>query len=302
MVIDLKESARQWVLQNLPYDRQDKELSNYINSLNAHGLLVSYHNWITRLVPKQPRQVVVSKTLLQSSHYSDHNYVIETIITDIKMGIDLNKYLSRAVNIAIQKPSRNRFNHRKDLDLMLNSWGIHHLHLSTKIEKDQFVKRSKHLLFVFFTEHTAYLIDIMRHGDWASEHILRVLKNELAEAKAVYVVNGVTGLARDVSDNDNKYLRSAGVETMRVIDGDVIMGAKGISTAGTSIDSTREADQILDDLDFFEKSWQTNREKFHIAAGIAGKVFPKKPDFQFIIHHKLGMGVLEKKEKLFFPL
>jgi hypothetical protein len=46
-LVSLVESTRQWVLTNLPYDRGDAALVAYLAGLDAHRLLVVYHNWIS---------------------------------------------------------------------------------------------------------------------------------------------------------------------------------------------------------------------------------------------------------------
>ena len=164
--VDLKESARQWVLQNLPYDSEDTSLVSYLNSLNAHRLLVIYHNWMNRRVKPQPRIVHKSKVFQQNPLTAQRASDIAQIIDDIKQGRDLTKYLSRdIVRAVVQIPGQPQ---RRDLDLMLNSWGVHHLHISTQVEPDGFVRRDRSLLFVVFKPKAAYLVDIMRHGEWNS--------------------------------------------------------------------------------------------------------------------------------------
>jgi hypothetical protein len=47
---------------------------------------------------------------------------------------------------------------------MLNDWGIHHLHLGTKISKNTgFVERTGPLLFVKFEKNVAYFIGVKRY-------------------------------------------------------------------------------------------------------------------------------------------
>ncbi len=51
--------------------------------------------------------------------------------------------------------SRSSKNQRRsDLVLLMAEWGIHHLHLSTVMEADGFVRRTKDLLFAFFSPTT----------------------------------------------------------------------------------------------------------------------------------------------------
>mgnify|MGYP000956204230 CR=1 FL=1 len=58
--MNLKESARQWVLHNLPVDSNDTDTLTHLNSLDASKLLARFHNWMSRLVSPQPRRVLKS--------------------------------------------------------------------------------------------------------------------------------------------------------------------------------------------------------------------------------------------------
>src|SRR2546427_6344314 len=131
--MDLAESARQWVLRFLPYDRSDASLVAYLNGLDARGLLILYRNWMRRLIKPQPRHVRKSTAFQQNPIAAERSADLPTIVRDIETGNDLRKYLSRDVKIGAQIPGRRR-GRRRDLDLMLNDWGIHHLHVSTQLE------------------------------------------------------------------------------------------------------------------------------------------------------------------------
>ena len=174
--MSLVESTRQWVLTNLPYDRGDAARVAHLAGLDAHGLLVVYHNWISRLVKPQPRAVHKSKAFQRNPMAAKRANDLAQIIADIEHGRDLKKYRSRDIDRTPAKAPGAR--HRRDLDLMLNNWGVYHLHISSIVESDGFVKRGGPLLFVSFTSDAAYVIDIMMHGDWNRDHVLEVLASE----------------------------------------------------------------------------------------------------------------------------
>jgi hypothetical protein len=58
MEISPTESIRPWFIENVPYDRDNAEVVEYLNSRTAHDLLVIYHNWMTRFIRTQPRTVL----------------------------------------------------------------------------------------------------------------------------------------------------------------------------------------------------------------------------------------------------
>lgn len=71
---------------------------------------------------------------------------------------------------------------REDRDLMVADWGIHHLHLSSEIDSDGFVKRGGDLLFAAFGADDAYLIGIYQHlTDWARKEVLGDRRPQLAD-------------------------------------------------------------------------------------------------------------------------
>jgi hypothetical protein len=100
MAVNLKDSARQWVLNHLPYDRADADLGAHLSGLNARGLLIVYYNWMSRLVKPHPRRVQESKAFKQNPIVIAHASDFAQIIGDIESGNDLRRYLSRGVEIA----------------------------------------------------------------------------------------------------------------------------------------------------------------------------------------------------------
>jgi hypothetical protein len=168
-LVKLMESARQWVLKNLPYDRNDPKVEAVLQAKSPRGLLVLYLNWRERLIPTAPRQVLRSPAFDTNPIVHERSAAIAQIVDDIEQGRDLTRYLSRRVTIGFDLPqvqATKNLNKQRHLDLMLNDWGAHHLHISTQIDPDGFVNRSKQkqadepLLFAVFRQQTAYLIDI----------------------------------------------------------------------------------------------------------------------------------------------
>lgn len=300
--IDLKQSARKYVLAALPYDQGDQALVAYLNGLDAFSLLVAYHNWMSRLIQPRPRKVQVSVTLEGKLPQSKHASAIAKIKGDIETGMPLTKYLSRGVRVAAGVPRPDaKFNRRRDLDLMLTSWQMHHLHLSVSEEADGFVSRTEDLLFAVFRRDDAYLVDIMPHGSWSREHLLKVALEELPEAGAVHVIEGATGLAHTYTDEEHQTLRNVGINGLRVIDDKVVMPAGSISTAGTSLAATRAATAAIEALEGFEASWADHPYEIRKIAREGGSIVPDDPEFAFFIADEFGAGVLERKSGAFFP-
>ena len=71
----------------------------------------------------------------------------------------------------------------KNVDAMLNVFGVHHLHLGdsiiTKGKKRGFTKRTPPLLYCYFTGTNAYFIDVMDHESFGSQTVISDRAREL---------------------------------------------------------------------------------------------------------------------------
>jgi len=191
-----------------------------------------------------------SNALLNNTLATDQAYqlALEQIVANLESGQDITPFLSRGLKHGYESPNSRKPSHlggRRDLDLLLNDWGVHHLHLSTNLDSDNFVKRTKHVLFAVFRPSDAYLIDIMEHGDWTRDHILKVMIKDWPHAGLVHQLNGVVGLETPVYESDRKGIRNAGINTPFEFGGKVYMPAAGLTGAGTSVWITTAANRLF---------------------------------------------------------
>jgi hypothetical protein len=230
-VTDLEQLVRQDLLGKLGPDP-----SGELAAMPLGDLLIVYLNWRFRFVPARSRAAYLSSELLTSPKYPEHRAAIDTIVTKIKAGGDLSPHLSKRASTAYE-PTRNRKASRaarKDLDLLLSEWNIHHLHLSTAIGPDGYVGRTKDLLFANFQHDDAYLIAIYSHGDWTMTDLGLISIRNWPDAGIFRKLQGVLGLAEPVAETELPALRNAGLTTLLELD-DAVYAPAGQSTAGTSI-------------------------------------------------------------------
>jgi hypothetical protein len=289
--VSLVESTRQWVLINLPYDRGDAALVAYLAGLDAHRLLAVYHNWISRLVKPQPRAVHKSKAFQRNPLATQRANDLAQIIADIEHGQDLKKYLSRDIVRAPAKaPGARR---RPDLDLLINNWGVHLLHISSIAEADGFVKRDGPLLFVSFMPHAAYLIDIMMHGDWTRDHVLEVLADEWPHEGVIHEIKGATS-ASPITESQRANLRKNGYNAAFLFGGKVFMPASIMMSGGTTAMAWGWARHVLGKIAALERALAANPRCLAPDFQRHGLAFPDTPEFEFAIRED-GAGVIEKK-------
>jgi hypothetical protein len=257
----LTDSLRNYILTNLPYDRDNPDVIAALRALAPGQLLVTYINWQSRLISASPRRVVRSPIFDKNPATLERSTAIKKIVKDIEQGRDLTKYLSRGVKIGFAlppNPNKKQLNRRQELDLLLNDWGIHHLHISTTVEADGFVERDGPLIFAAFKEQTAYLIDVMSHRDWTNEHLIQVIVRAWPDAGLAFELKGAIPSEQTYTAEERAQLRGVGISTFIKIDGRAFMPSSGISTAGTSARTSLTTTRILRTLKQFEEKVKAN--------------------------------------------
>lgn len=290
--LDLVESARQWVLLNLPYDRSDVALTAKLSAKDARELLLVYGNWLARMVEAVPRTVIISKALKLNPLYSSRRAEIDAVIDEIQRGDDLKKRLSRRVDSILDQetspPGR-----RHDLDLFLNEWGMHHLHIRGEVESDGFVERDGPLLVAMFRNDKAYLVDIIEHQQWTKRALLEVLVDEFPDEGLFHELRNVLDVAVEYDEAEHKKLRGSAVNTILKVCGKVILPAGGMIASGYSLRLARASDELLDNLRYLESDIGKFQAPFHLPGG--GTV--DRPSFEFTFLAPRGYGVIEASSR-----
>jgi hypothetical protein len=285
------------VLPNLPYDRSDPAVGATLANKHPAEILCLYLNWRNRLIPARPRTVARSITFSQNSVAVERSESISKIITDIEEGNDLTKYLSRRVTTGFAlpaKPGVKQLAKLQHLDLLLNEWGIHHLHISTAIEADGFVERDDPLMFAMFEPEAAYLLDIGTHSSFVDQRLAKIAVENWPDAqlfleiKDIQLRNGVP-----YSQDDRKQMRSAGIFSFIPIGDKVFAPRGGISAAGTSTQASLQTNHIMRTLRAFEERVRVDPAEItgHIRSHCHEPSYP--PQFKFALLLGGGFGVVE---------
>lgn len=231
----LERAAREHILAQMPDDP-----SGELAAMDLAALLISYNTWRGRLIPAQPRRCHLSPQLAGSQEAVEHKSVLDAIVAKIEAGDDLKPHLSRAVLVGHDP------NGRTDRDPMLSDYGVHHLHLSTNLDGEGFVKRTKDLLFAAFRPGDAYLIGIYQHvTDWAKEDILKTIARNWPDIGIAHELRSVIGLTWYPSDDQRLELRKGGIASAPVeVDGKFFMTI-GQTLAGTSMRATQTSNLVM---------------------------------------------------------
>ncbi len=251
--VDFDRDIRDHVLSALPHEPRFRP---DLATMQTADLLIIYLNWRYRLISQQPRRIFRSRELRANPLALDPNYrpALKQICELIELGGDLRPHLSRRTKTGYVGPPGGPFGKRSDLDLLLNDWGIHHLHLSSVLEADGFVERTKPVLIGTFERDNAYLIDILPdHHSWTREYIAHILIDNWQQSNFVHEAKGVVGVDRAPSDDERRALRNAGINTGMIgRRGKFYMiGIGGLTSAVTATRNTISANAIMRSLASF---------------------------------------------------
>ncbi|SHE95394.1 hypothetical protein [Chryseobacterium sp. OV279] len=206
------------------------------NSVNLS--LVRYFNFRLKYIAVVPRKIMISKELLKSieNNKSLNILFLIQIFNKASKGLDLNPFQS--------KQSFNSNVH----DSLFNDWGIHHLHISHEKATDQdfFNRRTGPLLFVRFTDDTAYFIDVKPHNNknvWSNRDFIRILKNNWPESIERFEAG--FRIYPDLDDSDIGILRNKGyLFGINVDDKSYLLLGHGQATSGDNMMASRLANNV----------------------------------------------------------
>lgn len=228
------ESVKTYVSANLPLNKLDSKVKKALELKTPKDLLVIFLNWKSRFVPVQPRSIYESSAFCNNSIRKTMSAEIDKVICEIKTGVDLTPRLSNRVKCGFVLPDPKKSlstTNRPDLDLLLNDWGIHHLHIALPAA-DGSVVRGEEIIFVIFKHDKAFLIDIYPHKKWAAKVIVETTVKAWSDEKLFFDL----GLAGPInsdgwSDDERSALRNGGFIAPIQVDGKSYAGRGDMSNA-----------------------------------------------------------------------
>ena len=274
--MDLFADLKAEIIRVLPHDWADPAVVVALNGMSAFDVAVRFFNWLDRFVSPYPRQVRRSDSYQQRQKPPAHEENLERLIEKMRWGEVLTPHLSRGVQAGFtlaETGAKKNLNMKQDLDMLLNDWGIHHLHLSHEVELDGFVERDGPLLFVIFTAEAAFVLDVIGHGSWTDQHLVAVAVRNWPNEKLFHEINGAMGLSNRLTAEDRKKLRGAGVATLIEVDQKVyISRTMGISASGASGRAVMRAQRLARSLQQFTSQMSADPALFRSAITRADSV------------------------------
>jgi hypothetical protein len=136
----------------------------YLEGKSLVHLMIDYRVWRERFVQPCRRRVHRSAEMNESPSSAEHAEALADIEAKLAGGEDIEAHLSFRIRDPLGdggQPS-DPLHKRRDRDLLLAQWGVHHLHLSARPHhrKQGFVERTDEVLFAVFREADVYLLGI----------------------------------------------------------------------------------------------------------------------------------------------
>ncbi|MBV1821457.1 hypothetical protein L0P54_10115 [Anaerosalibacter bizertensis] len=213
------------------------------NDIRTDSLIIKYFTYLRKKGTGQPYHIHKSK---EFKCPSELKYGLNQIIYILEYGGDISPYLSKQVD-------------ELENDGMFNDWGVLHFHLGKEMEKNnKYVKRTGPLLFVYFKENNAYLINIYKHGDWTKKEVLQIMYDNWPELIEPFIMKEVQGLSTSFTEKEHQELRKSGVATIMELknrkgNNVVIMPpGLGITTSRDALIDVRNYDYEVDKIHSLE--------------------------------------------------
>ena len=172
-------------------------------------------------------------------------------------GGDLTPYLSRGIKDATSR------------DGLLWDYGMHHFHLSSRVEKSGLIRRSDYLLFAIVTDDRTFFVDVRKHRDpqdlqWVRQDLLEIVHTNWAEITGALVLRGVGGST--LTDEQKKELRRKNVNSVHGFGEYATMPLGGGTTGdGGSVWCRMWADRLLREIERHEAILSNQPEEVRAA-------------------------------------
>lgn len=262
IVADFGEDYKQFILLSIKkyfnINLEDDKYS-YLKDLEPQNLYFQYLSNSKRIPPAKPRNVHLSKELINSDLYNTYKDKVENITEFLKSGQSIRPYLNRDVKHIFKKNCPK--------DFLLNDWDLYHLHLGELKPNANFCDRTKYVLFCKITNNDVYLIQILDHTEdssFACRQLLTIIRDNWIEQYNVHKLNDILGMEREFSDSEYRQLREAGICTILNIDGDYCISPNmGVASSGDSSMDVQIAMKQFQVLEVLQKHILNSSKKIY---------------------------------------
>jgi hypothetical protein len=189
---------------------------------------LTFHTVKHRLIPPVPRQVIWSASLKRNPLALLHRPELEALAHEIRSGADL-------------RPRQSKLFKRAGFrDMLLNDWGIHHLHLAPMPDGSA----SKLVVFVLVAARSVFMVEIADHSWFQHQRLVEIVHEDWPVLLKPW---RFAGRGDVISLEERKNLRkNHGNALVTMPDGTAYLPpGGGCMSSGHNIFSVRDADLLL---------------------------------------------------------
>ncbi|MGS4680780.1 hypothetical protein ACKURH_16475 [Enterobacter soli] len=212
---------------------------------------------LQRRIPNNNKRIVIELPGIEVPKETEMAY--ESIKRKITLGLSITPHLSLSTSKHIYK------------DLLLNSWNIHHLHLSEEPFKNGYFKRTGPVLFCMFFDNVVIFIDIFPHGKgysdvWVNDELIKKLHRYIPETIERYRVNGVRG--NQLNSEQRLALRNNHCNYAMQMEDGTVYQLMGIMSNGDNFHDIHRLMHIQRMIDYFTKVIEVDEKAIKDSLGI----------------------------------
>ena len=227
---------------------------HYDHSMDVSSLASHYYEMMTRRIIATPRRVHFSGEIhdsLGKLAHEEHPAKKREALEAWHTAFYIRHLFNAGKNVLcfLSKKIENL----TSMDGILWGYGLHHFHLSEKVDKSGFVERSDYLLFAHVTQEDVYFVDIRPHpqsGDfgWVQQDLLEIMQSNWPDLIKSKELNGVQETI--LSDQERQELRRKNTNHITQIRDSAIAPIGG----GTLLDGSSAlcrllADRLINEID-----------------------------------------------------
>ncbi len=208
-------------------------------------LISFYFGVARRLITLRRRKIHKSRRFACPEQYLGALAEIEGLI---KTGGNLSRYLSNSIK------------ELKNVDTLLNGWGVHHLHLGDRVvskkgKSEGFMKRTDPLLLCYFTNTDAYLLDVMvDHDSFESQSVVDILNENWPHLLDEFRMPDVTPYRQLSRDDTYKLMHSGYMLFVTAQDGTAYMPpGGGVVSSRENASDTIMTSRLLNYLNYMQE-------------------------------------------------